>query len=72
MEIHLIRYFRGWASATRAYRMARAKKHGAGKSTIMNALKIGAGYRFIVDGQYRSPMRVPFYLRPVPQEAEHD
>lgn len=57
------RYWHGWASALRAYRMARTKKHGAGRSPVMHALKIAAGYRFIVDGQHRTPMRVPLYLR---------
>jgi len=57
------RYWQGWASAIRAYRLARKKKHGAGKSPILNAMKIAAGYRFIVDGQHLTPMRPPFYLR---------
>ena len=57
------RYIRGWIAAARAYRMARRKKHGAGRSPVANAIKIAAGYRFIVDGQFRKPMRVPFYLR---------
>jgi predicted ATPase len=59
------RYINGWKGAFRAFKMARAKKHGAGKSTILNAMKIAAGYRFIIDGQHRKPMRVPFYLKGV-------
>lgn len=59
------RYLRGWQSAFRAYRMARGKKHGMGRSPVINAMKIAAGYRFIVDGQFKRPMRRPFYLRGV-------
>lgn len=57
------RYCRGWLMALRGYRMARRKKHGAGKASVSNAIKIAACYRFIVDGQHREPMRIPFYLR---------
>lgn len=66
------RYCKGWASAIRAYRMARRKKHGAGNSPMLQAMKIAAGYRFVVDGQYCRPMRPPFYLRQVKWRPRQD
>lgn len=46
----------------RAVRMARAKKRGAGKMPWGNALKMGACYRWIVDGQMRGG-KPPRYMR---------
>lgn len=57
------RYLYGWFMFVRAFRMARAKKHGAGQQSLVNAFKMGAAYRFIVDGQHKRPVRPPFYLK---------
>jgi len=57
------RYWKGWRSALRVYRMARAKRHGAGPTTIINAMKLAAWDRFIVDGQHCRPMRPPLFIR---------
>lgn len=55
------RYVLGWRRAIRAYRMARKKKHGAGKAPRWQAMRIAAGDRFICDGQWCG--RQPYYLR---------
>ena len=56
-------YASGWRAAFRAFWMARSKKHGAGRSSIEHAMQMAAWYRFIVDGQYRTPQRNPWWLR---------
>ena len=48
----LRRYVYGWQCFARAYRMARRKKHGAGRMRLLYALRMGACFRFIADGQF--------------------
>lgn len=59
----LRRYLYGWSCWFEGLRKARAKRHGAGKQSWPNALKTAACYRYLADGQHRSPPRVPRYLR---------
>lgn len=59
------RYLYGWLMFVRAVWMARRKKRGAGKMPWGNAIKMGAAYRYIVDGQHCCPPRTPFYLKPM-------
>lgn len=47
------RYLYGWLMFARAVHMARTKKRGAGRLPWRYALKMGASYRWIVDGQLR-------------------
>lgn len=61
--IQIGRYVYGWQCFFRTLRMARAKKHGAGKQTWENAIKSAACYRYIVDGQFKTPPRVPRWMR---------
>ncbi len=56
------RYFYGWWMFFRAIRLARRKKHGAGKIPWRNAIKMGACHRYLVDGQFRR--RLMFWLKP--------
>lgn len=57
------RYFYGWYHFARAYRMAREKKHGAGKMKFIYAIRMGACARCMVDGQFLRPPRWPRYIR---------
>lgn len=63
------RYLYGWACWLEGFRKARAKKRGAGPQRLRNALKTAAGYRFLVDGQFRAPRRFPRYLRRLRRNA---
>ncbi len=60
------RYVEGWRAAIRSFRMARAKKHGAGRAPIWIAMRIAAWDRFIVDGQHCRPQRPPAFMRRSP------
>lgn len=44
-------WFFGWYMFARAVRMARRKKHGAGRMKWHYALKMGRSYRWLVYGQ---------------------
>jgi len=57
------RYIYGWQCWWEGLRKARAKRHGAGKQKWRYALKTAACYRYLVDGQHRTPPRFPRYLR---------
>jgi hypothetical protein len=59
----LRRYLYGWWMFARAVWLSRTKKRGAGRMPWSNAMKMGAAYRYIVDGQNRRPPRIPRYLR---------
>lgn len=55
------RYFLGWLAFVRAFRLARRKKHGAGKQRLVHAWKGACCARFIVDGQHRGAL--PLWLK---------
>ena len=55
------RYCYGWWMAVRGYKLARLKKHGAGPAPRWVAMRMGASYRGIIDGQFCG--RAPYYLR---------
>lgn len=57
------RYVYGWLCWCEGFRKARRKRHGAGPSSLRQALRIAACYRFVADGQHRTPPRLPRYLR---------
>lgn len=63
MRSEPLRYLHGWSMWVRALRMARRKKHGAGRQSWRNALRQAACDRWIVDGQLRGG-NLPRYLRP--------
>lgn len=56
------RWLYGWLMWARAVRMMRTKKHGAGKQPWLYAFRMGAAYRWIVDGQMRNG-QPPKFLR---------
>lgn len=58
----MLRYLYGWRMFVRAVYMARTKRRGAGPMRWSYALKMGAGYRYLVDGQFCTPRRWPRYL----------
>ena len=66
------RYIYGWRCWFRALRMARAKRHGAGRMKWRYAFKMAAAYRFIVDGQNCRPPRYPRYLRRATLTQPHE
>jgi hypothetical protein len=51
--VNIRRYIYGWQMWLRAFCMARAKRHGAGRARLIHAIRAGACYRSIVDGQFR-------------------
>lgn len=48
-----------WYMFARAIRMARGKKHGAGRMKWRYAIKMGQAYRYIVYGQKYGNGRIP-------------
>lgn len=54
----------GWSCWLEGFAKARAKRRGNGPQRLRHALKTAAGYRFLVEGQFRTPRRIPRYLRP--------
>lgn len=60
--ILMSRYFYGWYMAARAWRMARRKKHGAGRAPLYIAWRMAMAYRWLVDGQMRKG-KPPRYIR---------
>ena len=56
------RYLHSWALWVWCIRKVRGKKHGMGAMPWRLAFKAGASVRHLIDGQHRSPPRLPRYL----------